>query len=207
MSSGNRFIGKTLASAATMGVLALGMAAVVATGMQPMMSAWATSPAVPAGQLGVGANVTEPVLDDADIASKVSTVSVDATASAMLVSATPLKAAPVPKPVVTRAAATTSVSRSGSTGWSSAKVSWYGPGFYGNTMAGGGVLTVDSMVVAHRSLPFGTRVQFEYNGRSVTAVVQDRGPFVGGRTFDLGPGVARALGFNGVHTVSYRILG
>lgn len=91
-------------------------------------------------------------------------------------------------------------------GWKSARVSWYGPGFIGNTMAGGGTLQWDSMVVAHRSLPFGTVIEFEYNGRTCTAVVQDRGPYSGGRTFDLGPGTAAALGFSGVGTVQYRIL-
>lgn len=91
-------------------------------------------------------------------------------------------------------------------GWKSARVSWYGPGFYGKTMAGGGVLTPGSMVVAHRSLPFGTRVELSYKGRTCVAVVRDRGPFSGGRTFDLGPGTARALGFSGVGTVRYRIL-
>jgi rare lipoprotein A (peptidoglycan hydrolase) len=73
-------------------------------------------------------------------------------------------------------------------------------------MAGGGTLQPDSMVVAHRSLPFGTRIEFSYKGRTCVAVVQDRGPFVGGRTFDLGPGTAKALGFGGVGTVDYRIL-
>jgi len=91
-------------------------------------------------------------------------------------------------------------------GWQSARVSWYGPGFYGHTMAGGGQLTPTSMVVAHRSLPFGTRIQFSYKGRKVTAVVRDRGPFVGGRVFDLGPGTAKALHFSGVGTVNYRII-
>jgi rare lipoprotein A (peptidoglycan hydrolase) len=91
-------------------------------------------------------------------------------------------------------------------GWARARVSWYGPGFYGHTMAGGGKLRRDSMVVAHRSLPFGTRVQFVYRGRTVTAVVRDRGPFIHGRIFDLGPGTARALGFSGVGTVKYRIV-
>lgn len=105
-----------------------------------------------------------------------------------------------------RTTTTTTVSRS-SNGWSSARVSWYGPGFYGHTMAGGGTLQPDSMVVAHRSLPFGTRVEFKYNGKTCVAVVKDRGPYVSGRTFDLGPGTAKALGFSGVGTVSYRILG
>ena len=91
-------------------------------------------------------------------------------------------------------------------GWKSAKASWYGPGFIGNTMAGGGTLQWDSMVVAHRSLPFGTMIEFSYNGRTCIAVVQDRGPYAGGRVFDLGPGTAAALGFSGVGTVQYRFL-
>ncbi|MDO8964286.1 MAG: septal ring lytic transglycosylase RlpA family protein [Coriobacteriia bacterium] len=92
------------------------------------------------------------------------------------------------------------------TGWRSAKVSWYGPGFYGHGMAGGGKLYPRSMVVAHRSLPFGTKIQFTYKGKSVTAIVKDRGPFVSGRVFDLGPGTAKALKFGGVGKVRYRIL-
>lgn len=90
--------------------------------------------------------------------------------------------------------------------WSTAKVSWYGPGFYGHTMAGGGQLRRNSLVVAHRSLPFGTRIQFKYKGRKVIAVVKDRGPFVRGRLFDLGPGTAKRLRFGGVGYVKYRIL-
>ena len=81
-----------------------------------------------------------------------------------------------------------------------------GPGFYGHTMAGGGKLTRKSMVVAHRSLPFGTKVQIAYSGRAVTAVVRDRGPFVAGRTFDLGPGTAKALHFQGVGTIRYKLI-
>lgn len=100
-----------------------------------------------------------------------------------------------------------SSSTAGSTsGWRSAIASWYGPGFYGNTMASGEILTRTSMVVAHRTLPFGTRIQFSFKGRTCVAVVMDRGPFGAGRTFDLGPGTAQALGFSGVATVQYRIL-
>lgn len=93
-------------------------------------------------------------------------------------------------------------------GWYKCTVSWYGPGFYGHGMAGGGVLKSNSMVVAHRTLPFGTRVQFAYGGKTVIAVVQDRGPFIAGCYFDLGPGTAAAIGFQrvGVGVVQYRIL-
>ncbi len=92
------------------------------------------------------------------------------------------------------------------TSWKSARVSWYGPGFYGHTMAGGGTLTPTSMVVAHRTMKFGTKVQITYKGKTVIAVVRDRGPYVAGRTFDLGPGTAHALGFSGVGTIQWRIV-
>jgi hypothetical protein len=55
--------------------------------------------------------------------------------------------------------------------------------------------------VANRSLPCGTKVTFSYGGRTVTATVDDRGPFVGGREWDLNQTVAGALGFGGVGTV------
>ena len=112
---------------------------------------------------------------------------------------------PAPKPAAKPAASSAQAAPAGS-GWKSAVASWYGPGFYGNTMAGGGTLTPSSMGVAHRTLPFGTKIEFSYNGRTCVAVVQDRGPFHGGRTFDLGPGTAKALGFSGVGTVKYRFL-
>lgn len=55
--------------------------------------------------------------------------------------------------------------------------------------------------VANVSLPCGTKVTFVYNGRSVTATVDDRGPYVGGRTWDLNQNTAGALGFGGVANV------
>jgi rare lipoprotein A len=56
--------------------------------------------------------------------------------------------------------------------------------------------------VANRTLPCGTSVTFGYGGRTVTAVVDDRGPFVGGRNWDLNQNTAAALGFGGVGVVS-----
>jgi hypothetical protein len=55
--------------------------------------------------------------------------------------------------------------------------------------------------VANLSLPCGTKVTFIYGGRSVTATVDDRGPYVGGRTWDLNQNTAGALGFGGVGDV------
>ena len=55
--------------------------------------------------------------------------------------------------------------------------------------------------VANKSLPCGTHVTFSYGGRTVVATVDDRGPYVGGRTWDLNQNTAAALGFAGVGTV------
>jgi peptidoglycan lytic transglycosylase len=55
--------------------------------------------------------------------------------------------------------------------------------------------------VANRTLPCGTKVALRYNGRFVTATVDDRGPYVGGRDWDLNQNTAAALGFGGVGTV------
>jgi rare lipoprotein A len=51
--------------------------------------------------------------------------------------------------------------------------------------------------VANKTLPCGTRVQFKYGGRTVMATVDDRGPYVAGRTWDLGQSTRAALGFDG----------
>ncbi|HSO99494.1 MAG TPA: septal ring lytic transglycosylase RlpA family protein [Solirubrobacteraceae bacterium] len=55
--------------------------------------------------------------------------------------------------------------------------------------------------VANRTLPCGTHGTFTVGGRSVQATVDDRGPFVGGRNWDLNQNTAAALGFGGVGTV------
>lgn len=55
--------------------------------------------------------------------------------------------------------------------------------------------------VANLSLPCGAQVTFSYGGRRVTATVDDRGPYVGGREWDLNQNTAAALGFGGVGTL------
>lgn len=76
-------------------------------------------------------------------------------------------------------------------------ISWYGPGFYGHGGACGmmpGGMTSDTVGVAHRTLPCGTKVTFRYNGRTVTTMVIDRGPYVAGRTWDMTHGLCALLG-------------
>ncbi|HKH18247.1 MAG TPA: septal ring lytic transglycosylase RlpA family protein [Solirubrobacteraceae bacterium] len=78
-----------------------------------------------------------------------------------------------------------------------ARASWYGPGLYGNRTGCGGTLAAGRLGVAHRSLPCGTMVTFRHGGRSVRVPVIDRGPYVGGREYDLTAATARRLGFHG----------
>ncbi len=78
--------------------------------------------------------------------------------------------------------------------------SWYGPGFHGNQSASGEIYNQNAMTAAHRSLPFGTKVQVTNldNGRSAVVRINDRGPFIGGRVIDLSAAAARVLGL--MHT-------
>ena len=91
-------------------------------------------------------------------------------------------------------------------GWQTAKASWYGPGFYGGQTADGTTFTATSLLVANQTLPLGTKVAISYGGRTVIVPVQDRGPYVAGRDFDLSAGLANALGFSGVQYIRWAIV-
>jgi rare lipoprotein A len=78
-----------------------------------------------------------------------------------------------------------------------AYASWYGPGLYGGHLACGGTLTPGTLGVAHKSLPCGTKITLRYHGRSVRVPVVDRGPYVGGREYDLTEATAQRLKFKG----------
>ena len=77
-------------------------------------------------------------------------------------------------------------------------------GFLYQRTASGATVVPGMMSVAHKSMPFGTKLTFYYDGRKACAVVNDRGPYIHGREFDLGPGTAVALGFSGVQVVGWR---
>src|SRR3954454_18196027 len=78
-----------------------------------------------------------------------------------------------------------------------AYASWYGPGLYGGHLACGGTLTPGTLGVANKTLPCGTKVNLRYHGRSVRVPVVDRGPYVGGREYDLTAATKQKLGFRG----------
>jgi len=73
------------------------------------------------------------------------------------------------------------------------KVSWYGERYRGRLMANGKPFNPDALTVAHRSLPFGTKVRFQHGPNVVVATVTDRGPFIKGREFDLSKAAFAAL--------------
>ncbi|MDP9383997.1 MAG: septal ring lytic transglycosylase RlpA family protein, partial [Actinomycetota bacterium] len=78
-----------------------------------------------------------------------------------------------------------------------AYASWYGPGLYGNQLGCGGTLGAGTLGVAHKTLPCGTKVTLRKGSRSVRVPVIDRGPYVGGREYDLTAATARRIGFGG----------
>ena len=74
--------------------------------------------------------------------------------------------------------------------------SWYGPGFAGRTTSNGEVFDPGQLTAAHRTLPFGTRVQVTNleNGSSIEVRINDRGPFKAGRVIDLSRAAAERIG-------------
>ena len=74
--------------------------------------------------------------------------------------------------------------------------SWYGPGFNGNLTANGERFNQNALTTAHKTLPFGTRLRVCFK-RCAVVRVNDRGPFIPGRNFDLSKGAADAIGLTG----------
>jgi rare lipoprotein A len=66
----------------------------------------------------------------------------------------------------------------------------------GRRTASGEAFSSGGYTAAHRTMPFGSRVTVTNaeNGRSVTVVINDRGPFTRGVTLDLAVGAAHAIG-------------
>lgn len=74
--------------------------------------------------------------------------------------------------------------------------SWYGKKFHGRKTASGESYNQNAMTAAHKTLPFGTRVRVTNleNKKSVSVVINDRGPFVKGRIIDVSRAAAKKLG-------------
>lgn len=72
--------------------------------------------------------------------------------------------------------------------------SWYGYGFNGQATASGATYDEDGLSAASRTLPLGSRLQVCRGSACVVVVIDDRGPYVGGRILDLSRGAASRLG-------------
>jgi rare lipoprotein A len=77
----------------------------------------------------------------------------------------------------------------------------------GARTASGEPFRAGALTAAHRTLPFGTRLRLTNprTGRSVTVRINDRGPFVRGRSLDVSRGAAAALGMLGSGTATLRM--
>jgi rare lipoprotein A len=73
--------------------------------------------------------------------------------------------------------------------------SWYGVPYHGRPAADGEIYDMETLVAAHRLLPFNTwlRVTNLVNNKSVTVRVIDRGPFAHNRIIDLSKAAARQI--------------
>ena len=88
--------------------------------------------------------------------------------------------------------------------------SYYHDKFHGRKTASGKRYNKNEMTCAHRTLPFGTKLEVKNstNGNVVIVTVIDRGPFVKGRVIDLSRAAATKLNFmgKGLQKVQYRII-
>ncbi len=74
--------------------------------------------------------------------------------------------------------------------------SWYGPRFHGRRTSSGEVFNQNRLTAASLTLPMESMVRVTNlaNGKSVVVRINDRGPYVGGRTIDLSRAAARRIG-------------
>jgi rare lipoprotein A len=76
------------------------------------------------------------------------------------------------------------------------KASWYGPGLTGRKTTSGEVYNPRALTAASKTLPIGSvvKVTNPENGKSVNVRINDRGPFVRGRSLDLSQRAAEKIG-------------
>jgi rare lipoprotein A (peptidoglycan hydrolase) len=74
--------------------------------------------------------------------------------------------------------------------------SWYGPGFVGHVTSDGEIYNPNELTAASKTLPIGSyvRVTNPDNGHSVVVRINDRGPYVRGRSLDLSRSAAGRIG-------------
>jgi rare lipoprotein A len=117
-----------------------------------------------------------------------------ATAVLALSTATALAqaSAPADVPALSSAAAAAPAASAAESG----KIAWYGKKFAGRKTASGEAFNPEALTMAHKTLPFGTRVKITNpkNNKSVIVRVNDRGPTQADRVGDVSYAAARKLG-------------
>jgi rare lipoprotein A len=120
--------------------------------------------------------------------------------------------APDPAPMVAPAPAPTrkvmiSAAPAASGDANEGKVAHYGAKFNGRKTASGERFNVNAMTMAHKTLPFGTRVKVTNlaNKKSVVVRVNDRGPTNPDRIGDLTTGAARKIGMTKAGVIDARL--
>ncbi len=83
--------------------------------------------------------------------------------------------------------------------------SYYASSLEGSPTASGESYEPERYTAAHKSLPIGTELRVAYGGESVKVVVNDRGPFVGGRDIDLSLVAAEEIGLTATGTAPVRV--
>src|ERR1700722_10807864 len=127
---------------------------------------------------------------------RIAQVSAAALAMALLISACSHKkraknVPPPPPPDATRRSTTPATVGTTESGIAS----WYGHPYHGRRAADGEIYDMETLVAAHRTLPFNTwvRVYDLDNNKTVEVRIIDRGPFVDGRIIDLSHAAANAI--------------
>jgi len=85
--------------------------------------------------------------------------------------------------------------------YTAAVATYFGPGFYGQQTACGETMTPSLIGVANRTLPCGTKVEVNFDNRSLVVPVVDRGPYANGADWDLTAATASALGMTETETI------
>ena len=123
-----------------------------------------------------------------------------ALAALLLCACSHKKRAQVPPPPPSRAPAVPGAIETGI-------ASWYGHPYHGRRAADGETYDMETLVAAHRTLPFNTwvRVYNLNNNKTVDVRIIDRGPFVDGRIIDLSHAAAQAIDMIGPGIAQVRV--
>lgn len=123
-----------------------------------------------------------------------------------VVAAPVLQARPIPDSALPGAAAAPTIGTA-----ERGLASWYGHPYHGRPAADGEIYDMETMVAAHRTLPFQTvvRVRNIGNDKTVDVRIIDRGPFVQGRIIDLSHAAAKEIDLigPGIAQVEITIIG